>query len=94
MSNPFVQAHFLEEPSGDPLFTVGTRVQTRYNQGQGNQTWWHGTVTELNSQGTRCRILYDDGSSETADLPDDDIHLEQAWSIFLLSEIDLADAPA
>ena len=27
MSNPFVQAHFLEEPSGDPLFTVGTRVQ-------------------------------------------------------------------
>jgi hypothetical protein len=91
INNPFVIAEFVET-SASGGWAVDGRVQVRFDEeGQGPQ-WFHGTITELaeipkepNKQ--RCEILYDDGSTESATIPDNDVELEHPCSVFQLSDI-------
>ena len=53
--------------------------------------WYHGTASRLTALPERhpqCEavIEYDDGTTEVATIPDDDVQLERPCSVFLLSE--------
>jgi hypothetical protein len=90
VNNPLVIAEFVNSSSSGG-FVVDGRVQVRFNdEGGGVQEWFHGTITELVSIDNgkhRCEILYDDGSAESAVLPDNDVELEHPCSVFRLSDL-------
>ena len=86
VANPLVVAEFTDINSGSS-FVEGSRVQVRYDSGD----WYHGTISRLTALPDRhpqCEavIEYDDGTTEVATIPDDDVQLERPCSVFLLSE--------
>ncbi len=65
----------MSETASRAAISCGMRVKVRFTKPK--LKWYGGVVTQVSSTGSKIRILYDDGTKEISDFPDNEIIVDE-----------------